>query len=170
MIILAPNNVVIELDAVLKRKYKADVDVTKHAVERRGKISDNAAKEPIEIEIEGLVTDADIPGSCQTMYQRLNDLRTEFASVIGAYEQYDDMTLTKLEIPEDEKTGESLKVSMTFVHVERVILQQTTVAVKKTSKGPQSTKPTNPPPKTPAARQGLYSKFPGARRYTKVNG
>lgn len=149
MLILAPNGVVIELDAVLKDEYKADVDVTKLPVEKRGKISDNTSNEPHEIELEGLVTDAEIAGSSTTTYQQLNDLRGELVTVVAGYDSYDDMCLTSLRVPRDERTGESLRFHATFRYIDRVTLQQTTVAVKKTttggkkSKGPQSTTPTN---------------------------
>jgi len=167
MIILAPNGVVIELDVLVKFEYKADVEVTKHAVEKRGSISDNASKQPHEIEIEGLITDADVPGSCKTTYQQLNDIRGVLVTVVAGYDSYDDMALTSLKEPQDGNTGESLKFNATFRHVDRVTLQQTTVAVKgKKSKGPTSTKPVNPAKVSPA-RQGLYSKIPGARAWTK---
>lgn len=147
MLILASNGVVIELDALLKDEYKADVDVTKHAVEKRGKISDNASSEPHEIEIEGLISDAEVPGSSTTAYQQLNDLRGLLVTVVAGYDSYDDMCLASLKIPQDEHTGEALRFHATFRHIERVELQQTTVAVKKTtggkkSKGPTSTTPT----------------------------
>ena len=167
MLILAPNNVVIELDALLKFEYKADVEITKHAVEKRGKISDNTSNEPHEIEIEGLVTDAEVPGSCKTTYQQLNDIRGVLVTVVAGYDSYDDMMIASLREPQDDHTGESLKFHATFRHVDRVELQQTTVAVKgKKSKGPTSTKPANSA-KTPPVRQGLYSMFPGARGWTK---
>lgn len=168
MIILAPNNVVIKFDVLVKFEYKADVEVTKHAVEKRGKISDNTSKEPYEIDIEGLITDADVPGSSKTTYQQLNDIRGVLVTVVAGYDSYDDMTLVTLKEPQDEHTGESLRFNATFRHIDRVELQQTTVAVKsgKKSKGSQATIPANAP-KTSAAREGLYSKFPGARAWTK---
>jgi hypothetical protein len=83
MLIIGPNNVVIELDALLKFKYKAEVDVTKLPVEKGGKISDNASKQPEELELEGLITDAEIAGSAQTGYQWFNDLREQIVTVVA---------------------------------------------------------------------------------------
>jgi hypothetical protein len=165
MLIQAPNNVIIELDALLKFKYKADVEVTKLPVEKGGKISDNASSQPEELEIEGLVTDAEIAGSAQTAYQQFNDLREQLVTIVAGYDFYDNYSLTTFEFNEDHTTGEALFVKASFRRVTQVELQLTTVAVKRTtskkSKGPQSTTAVNQAPQPPPQlRDAFYTRNP----------
>jgi hypothetical protein len=137
----------LELDASIKEKHKAHVDVTDHAVEQGIAISDHARPKPEEIVIEGMVTNSPTTAGAGVPYQLLGttpsapaDVARQFMrdlhdhprilSVITEAWTYTDMVMTELDEDRESKIGDVFQFSATFKHVRQVTNQTTVVATK----------------------------------------
>lgn len=149
MVIITSTGAIIELDATIKAGYSSKVDVTKFGVEVGSPITDHTRLQPEEVEVEGIISDAEIPGSAMMTYQQLKDLRQTLITLVGTYETYENMTPTNVDIPEDDNTGEGIRFKMPCQAVRQVTLQTTLVGVKKkggkASNGQQGTTATTKP-------------------------
>ena len=135
------------LDAFLKEDHEAEVEITKHAVEKGVKITDHARPKPRVITVEAIVSNSPLvpaqvaqmslgmsPG--QNARQYLLDLwkTPRIVTVTTGIETYRDMLMASHNETRDAKTGDVYLATMKFEEV-RFVQGKTTVVSTKQVKG-----------------------------------
>lgn len=154
-------NNAIELDVSISERHQAAVELTRHPIEEGANPVDHARVLPERLQLEGLVTNAPLlqpanrssppgeTGYAQRAHAKLRELKNarRAVKVRTALRTYENMVLTQLDIPTDAKTGDAVRLTLTFEEVrfvrsERVRLEQVTAPtalpekpVKKTDQG-----------------------------------
>ena len=149
------------LDASLKEDHDLEVDVTDHPVETGASVSDHARPKPREVTIEGVVSNTPLstlqarqaqtaegtsilstagqpavrgkPGWAESAFATLEALWTvpKLITIVTGLKTYDNMLLTSLKVPRDDKTGDVLKFTAKFKQVRLVKNATSVVATKK---------------------------------------
>lgn len=156
----------ITVDASIKEDHNAEIEVTDHAVEQGAAITDHARPKPVELSIEGMVTNTPIsrgqirnvtsamgtvqttstssyaagaPGFAEAAYAALRALRDtpKLVTITTGLRKYDNMLMTSLNVPRDAKSGEALNFTVKFKEVRLVVNTTTVVATKQ----PKAKKP-----------------------------
>lgn len=159
----------IELDVTLSAQHNGSVEVTKHPVEEGADPTDHARELPDRLSMEALVTNTPLfapasrssaPGEAGYSQKVLGQLRAlkksrKLVKVRAGHRTYENMMLTTLNVPEDSKVADAVRMSLTFEEVrfvksERVRLESVTktpeAPLKKIDKGKKA-------PETPPAEQ-----------------
>jgi len=160
----------LELDAAVSETATFVSDVSEHPVESGSSIVDHVRPKPVEVKIDGIVTDTPLsmvqvrraaqatgvelespqntPGRADAALAALLDLRDNPRRITVTTKRrvYSDMVLVSLTVPEDRATGDALRFSAAFrqvrtVTLRRVALRTATPATKPRVKaGPKPTK------------------------------
>lgn len=159
----------LELDAALSESPTFTSEVTEHAVEVGANIVDHIRPKPVELRVDGVVSDSPTtpvqvrragaalgttfdrpqytPGRAQAALAFLLTLRDvpRLVTVTTKRGAYENMALTSLVVPEDRATGDVLRFSASFrqvrtVTLRRVVIQTATPGTK--AKVKAGTKPT----------------------------
>ena len=145
----------LEIDIVKSRTINFKNDITENPVEDGSVISDNIIERPVEIIIDGLISQASLSNSIlnnilsfenplksnsdriQDAYNVLDELRKERTATIIETPQgavFRDMFIKDLSINDLPKTGEALSFNVTFRHInfvtsQLVIVSNTTISL-----------------------------------------
>lgn len=159
----------LELDASLTETATFASDVSEHPVEVGSDVVDNIRPKPVEVRIDGVISDTPItaeqlrraadaagvtldapqntPGRSSDALAFLLALRDSprLVTITTKRGAYDNMALVSLSVPEDRTTGDVLRFSATFrqvrtVALRRVVIRTATSATKPKQKA--GTKPT----------------------------
>jgi hypothetical protein len=115
--------------------------VTRWPVEKGARISDHIVDEPITVTLEGLVSDTPIGNMTAIRaaeelpstdaYLKILEIREvkEPVTIVTSLSEFDSMALETVTIPKDVSTGDALRFTATFVQVEIVENDRTTVKV-----------------------------------------
>lgn len=177
----------LQLDAAISEGATFAAQVTDHPVEVGSNVVDHIRPQPIEVRIDGIVTDtpatvsqarrasdatgqgdgevAAYPGRAQAALTFLIDLRDNprLVTVSTTRWVYEEMALVSLTVPTDRTTGDALRFSAAFRQVRTVTLRRVQLAVRPSrsslkAKVPAATKPTSTTP--PALeREAFLFKF-----------
>lgn len=137
-----------EVDAVLSETTTFSREVTTNPVENGSPIADHIIKNPIELEIQAIVTDAPIKGLIENYTNAVDNLLKGsqytadcfgalfqfweyqgFLTVYTQYRAYENMVIENITIPRDPKDGEALVFNIRMVQV-RVVSSATTTLPK----------------------------------------
>lgn len=153
------------IDAALTEGHKYSATVTKYPIESGSSIADNITKDPLQVTIEGVVSDTPLGNAVQarqaaqtspdTTFEFLpsDDALARLIAIFDAEEpvtietslkRFENMVLIDLDVPRDADTGDALHFTATFEQVTIVTNNRTTVRVaspnnakkKKASKPP----------------------------------
>lgn len=138
-----------EIDVALSEDHAFDSEVTVHPVEVGADIADHARARPITVALEGIVSDTPIGDLASrrqqftlingeafarpseeafAFLQAIRDAR-EPVSIETSLRSYDNMMLQSLSVPRSTGNGDALRFRATFVQVELVTNERTTVRV-----------------------------------------
>jgi hypothetical protein len=154
----------VELDATMTETHSGDVEVTEHPVERGANIADHFRTKPVQVSLEGLVSNTPVGvnardaignqaargegGKAEIAYERLLSMRdsSELVTITTRLRTYTNMKLVSLSVPRDRGTGDALRFSATFREIvivasERVKIPATPRGKGKTTAGPSQPKP-----------------------------
>lgn len=163
------------VDCSVKEEHTAEVEVTDHAVERGSAITDHARPKPEELTLEGIVSNTPLssfqvtravtqdgvtlqttaqsnnargmPGAAELAYTQLRSLRdtAKLVTIVTQLRTYDNMAMTSLKVPREDKIGDVLKFEAKFKQVRIVTNAVTVVATKvNKTKPPQNVGPSAP--------------------------
>lgn len=151
------------LDCSVKEEHTAEVEVTDHAVEQGSAITDHARPKPEELTIEGIVSNTPLssfqvtravnqqgvtlqttsqannargmPGAAELAYTQLRSLRDsgKLVTIVTQLRTYDNMAMTSLKVPREDKIGDVLKFECKFKQV-RIVTNAVTVVATKVNK------------------------------------
>jgi hypothetical protein len=139
------------LDAFLKEEHEAEIEITKHAVEKGVKITDHARPKPRVITVDAIVSNSPLvpaqvaqmslgmsPG--QNARQYLLDLwkTPRVVPITTGVETYQNMLMASHKETRDAKTGDVYLATMKFEEV-RFVQGKTTVVATKQVKGKAKT-------------------------------
>ena len=139
-----------DVEIVLEEQHAANMQVTRHAVERGTDISDHAILLPAELSLKFVLTDTPIdgepqPGRAIRGYLQLEALQREMvlADVVTGLKVYDNMFLQNIGTVLSVETQHYLEVTAHFVRV-NVVDSQTSMASStgRSERGRQSTSAT----------------------------
>lgn len=133
------------IDLALTEDHSFESAVTEYPVESGADISDNIRNKPLEITLEGIVSDTPIGAIALDATRRVEsgqaspslDAYTRLLAIREAREpvtvetslgKFEHMALTHLGVPRDRATGKALKFTVTFRQVR--IVQNTRVTVR----------------------------------------
>lgn len=135
------------LDALVRESHDRQAEVTEFPVETGANISDNIRNRPREVSIDGFISNNPVrflggipktlirgtPGADDSVVgPNLNLIALAFAELERLYDArelievatprrlYQNMAITRLNIPKDRSTGAALRFSVSFREVERV--------------------------------------------------
>lgn len=117
-----------EADLTMEELHERSAEVTQHPVESGGTISDHVILQPERLRLDGFVTDARLRDPEATRTQSaFADLDTAWSSgqlvqVITARKTYQDMVITRLDLPYDRP--ESMEFSVELQQVKIVDAQE----------------------------------------------
>ena len=143
----------IVIDVFISETHTRNAQITEYPVEDGVNISDHRHKNPLELEIEGLISEASIidkiGGSKARVldgYEQLKDVydKNELISVVTGIEVYENMLISNFSIDRDKNTGGGLFFKMTLMQVNIVELQFAYIPSKKLGGAPQVKKQTQP--------------------------
>lgn len=138
----------ITLDATISEAHEGEVDVTEHPVEQGADVTDHARPKPDNYMLTGLISDTplspgqarragvaegtvkEIPGRSQLVYEQLRTLKDtgKLITVVTGLRTYENMLVTKLSAPRDNKTGDALMFTMGLRQI-RIVQNKTTQVV-----------------------------------------
>lgn len=117
-----------EADLTMEELHERSAEVTQHPVESGGTISDHVILQPERLRLDGFVTDARLRDPEATRTQSaFADLDTAWSSgqlvqVVTARKTYQDMVITRLDLPYDRP--ESMEFSVELQQVKIVDAQE----------------------------------------------
>lgn len=131
------------IDVATSEEHSYESEVTEYPVESGSSISDNIRPKPIEVTIEGVVSDFPLSplivdaratatsSPSQEALEKLLRIRDarEPVRITTGLKIYESMVLRSLSIPQDAETGQALKFRATFVQVKIVENKRTFVRV-----------------------------------------
>lgn len=134
------------IDLALSEDHAFESEVTEYPVESGADVSDNIRNRPLEITLEGVVSDTPIgaialdptrkleigaPSPSRDAYARIIDIRAAREPVIleTSLGKFESMALVSLGIPRDRATGKALKFTVKFRQIEIKKNARTTVRV-----------------------------------------
>ena len=143
------------IDAFLTETHKRSADVTSYPVESGGQVTDNIRIKPVQVTVEGIVSDTPLGNALTTRNtaQAPSDesatgatldflpsdealavlegifLTRELVTLVTGLKSYDNMVLFDLEIPRDAETGHALRFTAQFQQVVLVTNRRTTIRV-----------------------------------------
>lgn len=134
------------LDLALTEEHDFESEVTEYPVESGADVSDNIRNKPLEITLEGIVSDTPIgaialdatrraesgtPLPSLDAYTRILAIRDarELVTIETSLGKFERMALTRLAVPRDRTTGKALKFTVSFRQVNVVQNRRTTVRV-----------------------------------------
>lgn len=163
----------LELDAAVSETHQQEVDVTEHPVERGSPVSDHLRPKPIQITIEGVISDTPLAGTefaglssvasiitgaapsrrnsrSESALAALQDLvdKQELITIVTGLRSYEDMAITSVTVPRSPSNGASLRFSIQARQVRQVSLQTVSVVPKaapRKNKGSKATTKTPDP-------------------------
>lgn len=143
----------LELDAAVSEGATFGAQVSDHPVEVGSNIVDHIRPLPVEVRLDGVVTDTPVsavqmrraaallnvgtddapsalPGRADAALAFLIELRTfpRLVTVVTSRRVYENMALTSLVVPTDRATGEALRFSAAFRQVVTVELRRVQIA------------------------------------------
>lgn len=121
----------LRLDATLSENHDMKATVTSNPVEDGTEVSDHIYNSPLEVQIDGLVSNAPITrlGLQEATEDRVQDAFTELerlyearkpVTIVTGLKVYKSMVMVQLSIPRDRSTGESLRFSAQFRQIKTV--------------------------------------------------
>lgn len=139
------------IDCAVNEDHSFESDVTDHPVESGSSITDNIQSKPIQITLDGLVSDTPI-GAMATQrfnsgdtgdqgqllykpsvdaYQRMIGIRDarEPVTIVTSLGTFDNMALVSLSVPRNAQNGEALRFKAVFKQIKIVTNLRTTVPV-----------------------------------------
>lgn len=139
------------VDCALVEEHTYDSEVTEYPVERGADITDNVRPKPIEVRIEGIVSntpvspdilaqrDSDVTPADEA-YLRFMDIRDnrEPVTIRTSLNTFENMVLKSLSIPRSKDTGDALRFTATFVQVEIVSNTRSTRVATPIAKKPKT--------------------------------
>lgn len=130
------------LDASPLQSHAREAEVTDHAVETGGAVSDHVRQRPRSLKLDGVSLSSD----AYAALNRLMDLAT-LVTVSTSLETYESMVLVTLSVPRDATTGDALRFSATFRRVVFADSQRVTIRLPtpgaRVNRGKQATTPTS---------------------------
>lgn len=171
-----PFNAIIDtqvLDVSVKEDHVAEIEVTDHAVEQGAPVTDHARPKPLELTIEGVVTNTPLnrfqtlraenagglvwqttatgnnvrgmPGAAEAAYNFFKDYfaKPRLIPIVTQLRWYDNMVGTSFKVTRDEKTGDVLRFEAKFKQV-RVVNNGVTVVATSVPKAKKPTIKTSP--------------------------
>ncbi len=130
-------------DCTLNESHSLKNDITDHAVEEGGNVSDHIRTRPLGLTMDVVVSDTPLasqdgtviagnaPGRARAVYSRLEQLAAgQVFTVMTAIKVYESMSLESMDIPRNAQTGESLRFSLTFKQIR--IVRTKVVSLPKT--------------------------------------
>jgi hypothetical protein len=145
------------IDVSVSEDHNFDSDVTEYPVEQGGAVTDNVRPKPIEVTIEGVVSDTPIGKIADLRDNQGDNGQEDFLPSVDALQvllairdarepvtiatslkTFDNMVMSALSVPRDAQTGAALRFSATFQQVIFVTNNRTTVRVATPSNGKQS--------------------------------
>jgi hypothetical protein len=120
------------LDASLSESHSFGSTVTRYPVEDGSLISDHTQLEPIELSMEGIVTNASLDPLYQRLYSGTSRMHEAMRALLEIRQKrdvvtintglavYDMMVLTNITFPRDPQTGESLRFNSTWTQIKKV--------------------------------------------------
>jgi hypothetical protein len=129
------------LDVAVSEEHAFDSEVTSHPVEQGADISDHVLARPINVSIEGVVSDTPIGAAATARgdttlpssdaFARLIAIRNAREPVIieTSLQVFRNMVLQSLQVPRSSSTGDALRFRATFVQVQLVVNERTVVEV-----------------------------------------
>ena len=138
-----------EIDVTLSEEHFFDNEVTEHPVERGADVTDHVRARPVRITLEGLVSDTPIGDLAirrkeftlingeafalpsDESFARLLAIRDarEPVTIETSLRSFDDMMLESLTVPRTPQNGDALRFRATFVQVQFVTNDRTTIRV-----------------------------------------
>lgn len=165
------------IDVALSEEHTFESEVTEYPVEKGADITDNIRPKPIQITMEGLVSNSafnplivnartSIDQSVDDAYAKLMKIRDERETVTirTSLRTYQDMAMKNLVIPRLPGQSDALKFTATFVQVEIVSnTRSTRVATPIANKSKTVARPPDPndPPGGPLRKIVTVSRTPG---------
>lgn len=110
-------------DLTIEERHERNAQVTEHPVESGAKVSDHVILSPERVIISGFVSDAGVavfgsqPGKTQGAFDTLESAwrSRETISVVSGYKTYQDMIITRLNLPRNRP--ESMQFDIELQHV-----------------------------------------------------
>ena len=160
----------LELDAAISVVYSRTADVTDHPVERGSNVSDHVRPKPVEIKIEGMLTNTPIgvgitvdpfstitPTSTDRSSKAFTELHRLFEAgetlkIVSELFSFENMVIQSLDIPRDSKSGDAFFFTCNLKQIRMVKGERVTVSIPRAStKASQGAKPKNETPEKPAS-------------------
>ena len=129
------------IDASVSENHSRNSDVTSYPVEESGDITDNIRNLPIEITIDGIVSDSPLNDvalersdgalpseDALALFEKIYADR-EPVTIISSLMPYTNMAMKTLTIPKDSRTGKALRFSVVFKQIELITNNRTTIIV-----------------------------------------
>jgi hypothetical protein len=155
------------IDASIKEEHEAEIEITKHAVEKGVKITDHARPKPRVITVDAIVSNTPItPAQITQMSLGMSPAQSARAFLLDLWktprivtittgiEVYRDMLMASHKETRDAKTGDVYLATMKFEEVRFVTGKTTVVATKQVKgKGKVSKSTTSKPAPTAMSRR-----------------
>lgn len=159
------------IDVEVSGDHRFEGDVTSYPVEEGAEILDHVSLKPIEISIQGIVSDTpfgataterdgvDLPS--RDAYEFLRTLRLSKTPVVleTSLDTFDDMVLASLSVPTSAQNGKALVFTGRFIHVEFVSNERSTIRVSVPRSRKEEEKKDKPSPEPPYVYDE-YDAFP----------
>ncbi len=128
-----------QLDVAVSEDHTYDADATDSPVEEGSDISDNIRNRPLQVTLEGIVTDTPIgnmrdvrSGTTLPSEDALAHLLAirearELITIETSLASYENMALLSLRIPRSAKTGKALRFTAVFKQIRLITNDRTTV-------------------------------------------
>lgn len=125
------------LDASPSQSHSREAEVTDHAIETGGVVTDHVRQRPRELKLDGVALAVDA-------YAALNRLMDDstIVTVTTTLETYASMMLVSLSVPRDPTTGDALRFSATFRRITFADSQRVTIELPpdaRVNRGKQAT-------------------------------
>ncbi len=127
------------IDVTIAEEHELPAEVTSHPIEDGADITDHVRLAPISVTLEGIVSDTPIgtlattrapdgkPSDDAYAFLKLVRSRREPVTIETSLETFDNMVLQHLSVPRAANNGDALRFRVTFVQVELVTNERTTI-------------------------------------------
>ena len=173
----------VTLDASLRERHLSTAKATDHPVEKGTAITDHIRPEPLQLVIEGVVSNTPLPsptastqqhtqgttqfesrgeqdleraGKAYTDLQKILD-DAETVDVVTALRTYENMALISLEVPRDAKSGQAVAFTATLKQIRTVQTKKTKVEEPKAK--PKANKGKKPAGAAPPEKEKTIAKL-----------
>lgn len=131
------------LDAVISELHSASSVVTSVPIEDGADINDHIALDPINVQIQGFISDSPLDfdlasfDRVQNAFDELFRLwkNKELVTVVTGFKIYENMAITRLDVPRDNSTFNSLKFSIDLTEITKLPLQNVSINTDKFQAG-----------------------------------